>query len=395
MDYLNLPGMRTTGVISLKENLRVLAEQTTSPGMCPHCCNMLFALRLHGTKRQAVKDAPSRGKTVEIVVTRRRYRCPVCGSTCLHPLAGVDERRKMTLRLVEYVEGEALVKPYSQVARETGVAPSTVRSISREHVARLEQSAEIETPRVLGLDSVYIRRKERLVMTDIEHRRVIEITASVEERAVAQTLFRLPERRRVEVVTIDMSASLRRAVRHALPWAIIVVDRFHIQRMVNQAVDRVRRRIHVGMTRYDRRLIMRDPKLLRKHRNQLRKMRKLDVVEEWHDRLPELKTVYDLKEMFLEVWFPNCSCTARERYDAWERSVPEELRGNEAFGPLLVAMFNWGDEVFDYFDHPFTNAYSKSANSLIKAVQREGCRSYFETVRAKILYGGALKRAPL
>src|ERR1051326_2038953 len=84
--------------------------------------------------------------------------------------------------------------------------------------------------------------------------------------ADAHAPVRLPERRRVEVVTLDMSASLRRAVLHALPWAVIVVDRFHIQRMANQAVDRVRRRIHLGMTRYDRRLVMRDPRLLRKHR---------------------------------------------------------------------------------------------------------------------------------
>ena len=86
----------------------------------------------------------------------------------------------------------------------------------------------IETPRVPGLDGVYLRRKELLVMTDIERRRIVQIAASVKERSVAQALFRLPEQRRVEVVTMDMSASLRRAVLHALAWAVVVADRFHI-----------------------------------------------------------------------------------------------------------------------------------------------------------------------
>jgi transposase len=392
VDYLDLPGMITTGIAPSTNNLRVLAELTTVPDACPHCPNSLFGLKPHGTKSQFVKDAPTRGKTVEIAVKRRRYRCPVCGRTCLQPFAGVDERWGMTLRLVELVERESLLKPFNQVAQESGVAPSTVRAIFREYVARLEQGTAFETPRVLGLDGVYIRRKERLVMTDIERRQVVQITASIKERSVAQALFRLPERRRVEVVTLDMSASLRRAVLHALPWAVIVVDRFHIQRMANQAVDRVRRRIHLGMTRYDRRLVMRDPRLLRKHRDQLKKMGKLDVVEEWLGRLPELRTVYDLKEEFFEVWHSSCSLSAWRRYEAWERSVPEELRGREAFGPLLTAVMNWSDEVFNFFDHRFTNAYTESANGLIKTVQREGRRCDFETVRAKVLYGGALRR---
>lgn len=392
MDYLDLTGMKTTGIIPSTNNLRVLAELTTEPGTCPHCPNSLFGLKLHGTKTQVIADAPARGKTVEIAIKRRRYRCPVCGRTCLQPFVGVNERWGMTERLVGFVENESLVKPFNQVAQETGVPSSTVRAIFREHVARLEKEVCFQTPRVLGLDGVYIRRKERLVMTDIEHRRVVQITASIKERSVAQALFQIPERRRVEVVTIDMSASLRRAVVHALPWAIIVVDRFHIQRMANQAVDRVRRRIHKELSSYDRRLVMRDPRLLRKHRDQLKRMGKLNVVEEWLDRLPELKAAYDLKEAFFEVWYSSCSTTSWHRYDAWERSVPEEMRTKETFGPLLTAMRNWGDEVMNFFDHRFTNAYAESANNFIKTVQREGRRCDFETVRAKVLYGGAVRR---
>lgn len=392
MDYLDLAGMKTIDRDPSTNSVRVLAELTPVPGACPHCPNSLFALKAHGTKSQTIKDAPMRGRTVEIAVKRRRYRCPVCGRTCLQPFTDVDERWGMTNRLVEFVERESLLKPFNQVAQETGVAPSTVRAIFREYVARLEQEVCFETPRVLGLDGVYIRRKERLVLTDIERRRVVQIAASIKERSVAQALFSLPERKRVEVVTLDMSASLRRAVLHALPWAVIVVDRFHIQRMANQAVDRVRRRIHKGMTPYDRRLVMRDPRLLRKHRDQLKRMGKLDVVEEWLARLPELRAAYDLKEAFFEVWYSSCSVSAWRRYEAWEKSVPEELRGKEAFGPLLTAVVNWSDEIFNFFDHRFTNAYTESANSLIKTVQREGRRCDFETVRAKVLYGGAVRR---
>ncbi len=45
-------------------------------------------------------------------------------------------------------------------------------------------------------------------------------------------------------------------------------------------------------------------------------------------------------------------------------------------------MHNWHDEIFAYFDQPVTNAYTESANNLIRA--RLG-RSYsFEVLRATV-----------
>lgn len=412
MDFLMLPGFVTTGVRLLPDRVSVEARVTAEPDDCPHCRTSLWPLRPHGTKRQTIADAPVRGKAAEIELARRRYRCMGCGRTSLQPLPGVDERRGMTQRLADLVAAEALSKPFNLVELETGVAASTVRSIFLAHVEALEGARVIETPRVLGIDGKYIQRRERLVLTDIERRRVVEISASIRERSVAQTLFRLPGRWRVEVVTMDMSAPLRRAVRHALPQAVIVVDRFHVQRMANQAIDRVRRRIHMGMTPYDRRLVMRDPRLLRKRRGQLLEpvrdsngavVKGADgtpimqpnadgrVVEKWFRDVPELGVVYNLKEDFFEVWGSSCSASARVRYEAWERSVPEELRGGEGFGPLLTAMKNWGEEVLNFFDHRFTNAFTESANNVIKSVQRRARRADYATIRARVLYGPALR----
>ena len=149
MDYLDMPGMITTGIAPSTNSLRVLAELTTVPRACTDCPNSIFGLKPHGTKSQVIKDVRTRGKTVEIAVRCCCYRCPVCGRTCLQPFAGVDERWRMTKRLVQLVEQESLHKPFNQVAQEMGVAPSTVRAISRAHMARLEQGACFETPRVL------------------------------------------------------------------------------------------------------------------------------------------------------------------------------------------------------------------------------------------------------
>jgi len=55
------------------------------------------------------------------------------------------------------------------------------------------------------------------------------------------------------------------------------------------------------------------------------------------------------------------------------------------FDPLIKAMGNWHDEVFAYFDHPITNAYTESLNNLIRVVSRVGRGYSFEALRAKLL----------
>ena len=44
-------------------------------------------------------------------------------------------------------------------------------------------------------------------------------------------------------------------------------------------------------------------------------------------------------------------------------------------------------EIFNYFDKPFTNAYTESVNNIIKAVEKEGKGYSFDVLRAKVLYG--------
>lgn len=56
------------------------------------------------------------------------------------------------------------------------------------------------------------------------------------------------------------------------------------------------------------------------------------------------------------------------------------------FDPLIKAMGNWHDDIFAYFDHPITNAYTESLNNLIRVVNRVGRGYSFEALRAKILF---------
>jgi hypothetical protein len=64
--------------------------------------------------------------------------------------------------------------------------------------------------------------------------------------------------------------------------------------------------------------------------------------------------------------------------------VVPEVR--DAFGDLIRAFTNWQPWITNYFEHPVTNAYTESLNSLIRVMNRLGRGYSFEALRAKILF---------
>lgn len=59
----------------------------------------------------------------------------------------------------------------------------------------------------------------------------------------------------------------------------------------------------------------------------------------------------------------------------------------------MRAWSNWTPWILEYFNHPITNAYTESLNSLIRVMNRLGRGYSFEALRAKILFAeGVHKR---
>jgi transposase len=89
----------------------------------------------------------------------------------------------------------------------------------------------------------------RCIFMDIGGKRMLDLIYSHHKRTVAEWLAALPNKDAVRIINIDMARPYRDVVRAILPNAIIVVDKFHIQRTANKALDKVRRRMG-SMWRY-------------------------------------------------------------------------------------------------------------------------------------------------
>jgi transposase len=188
---------------------------------------------------------------------------------------------------------------------------------------------------------------------------------------------------------MDMAASLKKAVKKALPDAVIVIDRYHIQRMANQALNKVRNRLRREVQRKSNERTMCKSSLLRKHPNKLKEGERAEL-EMWFSVKPELRAAYELKEQFFAIWHTHSKAAAQESYRQWLLCIPPELRKD--FGKILTEMKKWGKYVFNYFDYRYTNAFTESTNRRVKDIQREARSGSFETVRAKVIYGTIVRQ---
>ena len=155
------------------------------------------------------------------------------------------------------------------MAEDVGVTEATVRNILKSYVAVLEKKYQFETPRVLGLDEVHLNRRMRLVMTNIEQRTLIDMVKNRKKETVIAALSRLKNPEKVELVTLDMWRPYLDAARLVLPHAVPVIDKFHVVKMANEAVESGRKALRENLSAKQRKGLLHDRFLLLKRRSTL------------------------------------------------------------------------------------------------------------------------------
>jgi transposase len=143
------------------------------------------------------------------------------------------------------------------VARRLGVSAETVGLIVRNQLADAS-AKQVDPQRAVtdvGIDELSLKKRHKLYvtiltdLTDPERPEVLAVAQGRDEAAARECLGKLSEgqRRQVRAYRADMAPAFHAACRGLLPNAKAVVDRFHVARKFNEAVDRERGKNHPGV----------------------------------------------------------------------------------------------------------------------------------------------------
>lgn len=150
-----------------------------------------------------------------------------------------------------------------------------------------------ETSRKKGHDYV-------TVCVDIEERRVIFATEGKDEKTIERLKEHLINKEvppsQIKQVSIDMSPSFIAGISNNFPKSAITFDRFHIVKLLNEAMDKVRkdeRREHEYLKGHKYTFLKSN-----KHLSERQKKERGELIELY----PKLGEAYRLKELFNDFW---------------------------------------------------------------------------------------------
>ena len=179
-NILHLPQYQVLGCKSTDDEMHFQVD-VPDPIACEECGVQGEFVRF-GKRDVPYRDLPIHGKRVTLWVVRRRYTCRACKTTFRPQLPEMVDGFRMTLRLHEYVEKESFNHPYTFVAAQTGLDEKTVRDIFNARAEFLGRWHRFETPRILGIDELYLNKRYRCILTNIEERTLLDLLAAYEHK---------------------------------------------------------------------------------------------------------------------------------------------------------------------------------------------------------------------
>ena len=381
MYYIGLPELKITEKTTDENNYCTYqATVKTSPAECPECGSVHIVK--HKKHDRMVRDLNEYEHRVGIIIHGHRYQCKECGNTFGEELKCVDKSGRLTKRLIAKIRLECFDKTFKDIADEYGISQPSVKRIFEDYVDELSESYTLYSPQILGIDEVHLHSQYCGVFVDVLGQKIIEMTENRNKVTVKKFLKSLPENHKIQCVTMDMWQPYKDAVLDVLGDVPIVIDKFHIIRELNRALEDIRKTLRKDMEKESHVPLknMRFLFLTGSENLTPRQTKQLDMLLEAY---PQFKTPYYLKEAFRNIYqFAETRYEAEQMYVNW-------LQANEdchVFDGFISTVANWHTEIFNYFDNRYTNAQTESLSNVIREVDRAGRGYTFPVLRAKILY---------
>jgi transposase len=282
----------------------------------------------------------------------------------------------MTLRFRGHLADQAIAQGnFSQVAAQEAVSYDTVARAHKERADLVRQMRPRPAPKVISIDEAAMRKGRRYntVITDVVARYVVDTIEGRTAKPLVTWFAGLDDemRRGIEVVVMDMFGTYRTVVAGMLPDAVRVADKFHVIRLVNLALDRVRARSQGRGTKrktgWPRRLFECRFALLRSPENaRPDDAERLAVI---FAVFPEVHQAWRLKEGLREVYEARDPLDAALALDVWLQLVARA--GIPEFDKLAKTVREWRPEILNHFTYRMTNAYAEGITNRVKVIKRQ------------------------
>jgi transposase len=207
--------------------------------------------------------------------------------------------------LKRYVIDLSRMMTILDVAELTGLCWDTVKNLVKERLAKDYAHIRLKELRRLAIDEIYLGRKQKYLtlVIDQESGRIIWVGRGKAGEALYGFWRRLKASgAKIEAVAMDMSQAYARSVAQHLPGALIVFDRFHVMKLMNEKLDDLRRQLVREAESEDAKVAIKGTRWLLLYRRDNLPRSKARELEKALEMNRPLATAYLLKEELALAW---------------------------------------------------------------------------------------------
>jgi transposase len=254
---------------------------------------------------------------------------------------------------------------------------------------RVAETEGAPAPRVMGIDEHFFTRRHGFATTlaNLRTHKVHDVVLGRSEASLVDYLEKMPGKWRTRIVLMDLSETFRSIVRKHFDNALIVADRFHVVRLVNQHFMEAWKSFD-AVGRKNRGLVS----LMRRHAHNL-KPEQVPKLRAYLAERPLLERLYDFKQDLCRMLSLK-KLTQR----ACKRVIPDFLFAIrelldaplETLNVLGRTLASWKDEIARMWRFTKTNSITEGLHNKMETLSRRayGFRNFRNyRLRVKALCG--------
>jgi transposase len=362
----------------------VLSARYTGRSRCPHCQSERLRMKDRFIRRVRHEDWGVRQSW--LLLEAHKFHCLECGRYFNQRFPGILPRRRNTeaFRRCIYLKHLDGIDRKTLAERER-IAPATVERWFHDYLERaVSERQNTPCPRILGIDEHFFSRKDGFATTfcDLAHHKVYDVALGRSEAALEPYLRGLKGREHVRVVCMDLSDSYRCIIRRYFPKAMIVADRFHVIRLINQQFLNLWRLLDPSGSR-NRGLLS----LMRRHQHKLSPDQDSRLMT-YLQTVPALRLLYDFKQRLTRLVLVK-TLTARQcrqLIPTWLEYLRDLTHSNF---PLLAqlgrTLSSWSTEIVRMWRFTRNNGITEGFHNKMEMISRRafGFRN-FDNYRLRV-----------
>ncbi len=218
------------------------------------------------------------------------------------------------------------------------------------------------------------KRKFATVVTDLDKGSLLEVIDSHKSDDIIEILKTQPQdmRENVKEVSVDMWGGFPKVIKEVFPNALIVIDRFHVMKLVNKSLNKIRLSLDLKG--------LKNRSLLLKNTCDLTEEEEVDL-RNLLNKSPCLNIAYELKEELRNIY--ETSTTIKMGL----RKIKKWLSSAKfLFGSTADTLEKHIQGICNYFANRTTSGVMEGINNKIKLIIRQSYGfNTFKSLREKLL----------